>query len=248
MASDQASADQAAADDVSTDDATTAAAGTDDAGDVPPVTPVAGGSRWRRPVLVAAAAVVCLLAAGGGTYAAMHKTVTISVDGVPQEVSTLAGSVDGALGAAGLTVAEHDSLAPTPDAEITDGSQIVVQRGRLLTLTIDGKTREVWTTATTVDKALAELGQNPSDAQAFGRSLQGHPAGRTDDHRRHPAFGHGEGRGHVEGLRHHGQDGRCFPRRERVEPCGESAGVGGAHRPDHRGRVDHDPHPADRHA
>ena len=57
----------------------------------------------------------------------MNKTVTISVDGVSQQVSTLSGSVDGALDAAGLTVAEHDTLAPAADSEITDGSQIVLR-------------------------------------------------------------------------------------------------------------------------
>ena len=84
-------------------------------------------SRWRKPVLIGAAALVCIVAVAGGVVAKMNKTVTISVDGVSQEVSTLSGSVDGALDAAGVTVAEHDTLAPAADAEITDGSQIVVR-------------------------------------------------------------------------------------------------------------------------
>jgi uncharacterized protein YabE (DUF348 family) len=138
------------------------AADTDDGSDVPPSTPTPAGRSWRKPVLIGAAALVCVLAVAGGSYAAMNKTVTISVDGVSQEVSTLSGSVDGALDAAGLTVAEHDTLAPSAESEITDGSQIVLERGRLLTLTIDGQTRQVWTTATTVEEALAELGQDPS--------------------------------------------------------------------------------------
>ena len=94
--------------------------------------------------------------------AAAHKTVSVTVDGQQQEVGTLAGSVEGALDSAGLTVSEHDTVAPSVDTAISDGSQIVVERGRLLTLTIDGQTREVWTTATTVEEALAELGQNPA--------------------------------------------------------------------------------------
>jgi resuscitation-promoting factor RpfB len=118
--------------------------------------------RWRKPVLIGAVALVCVLAIAGGTYAAMHKTVTITLDGTAQEVSTLSGSVAGALDAAGLTVSEHDSLAPGADDPISDGSQIALQRGRLLTLTVDGQTRQVWTTATTVERALADLGQNPS--------------------------------------------------------------------------------------
>jgi len=118
--------------------------------------------RWRKPALIAAAALLCVLAVAGGTYAATHKTVTITLDGTAQEVSTFSGSVAGALDAAGLTVSEHDSLAPGADDPISDGSQIALQRGRLLTLTVDGQTRQVWTTATTVEQALADLGQNPS--------------------------------------------------------------------------------------
>jgi uncharacterized protein YabE (DUF348 family) len=136
--------------------------GSDDGADIPPAATPPASSRWRKPALIGIAALVCVIAVAGGVVAKMNKIVSISVDGVSQEVSTLSGSVSGALDAAGVTVAEHDTLAPAADAEITDGSQIVVERGRLLTLTVDGETRQVWTTATTVEEALAELGQDPS--------------------------------------------------------------------------------------
>jgi len=119
------------------------------------------GRSLRKPVLLGVAALVVALALGGGTYAATAKTVTITVDGQQQEVSTHAGSVEGALESAGLSVSEHDVLAPAADTDISDGSQIALERGRLLTLTIDGQERQVWTTATTVEEALTELGQNP---------------------------------------------------------------------------------------
>ncbi len=126
------------------------------------VTPAAKtGRSLRKPVLLGVAALVVALALGGGTYAATGKTVTVAVDGQQQEVSTHAGSVEGAIESAGLSVSEHDVLAPSGDTAISDGSQIALQRGRLLTLTIDGQQRQVWTTATTVEEALAELGQNP---------------------------------------------------------------------------------------
>jgi uncharacterized protein YabE (DUF348 family) len=125
-------------------------------------TPVKTGRSLRKPVLVGAAALVVALVAGGGIALAAHKDVTVTVDGQVQDVGTFAGSVDGALDAAGVTVGEHDTVAPALDTAISDGSQIVVEHGRLLTLTIDGQTREIWTTATTVEQALAELGQDPS--------------------------------------------------------------------------------------
>jgi uncharacterized protein YabE (DUF348 family) len=120
------------------------------------------GRSLRKPVLVGIAALVVALVAGGSVVAAAHKTVSVTVDGQVQEVGTLAGSVEGALDSADLTVSEHDTVAPSIDTAISDGSQIVIERGRLLTLTIDGQTREIWTTATTVEEALAELGQDPS--------------------------------------------------------------------------------------
>jgi len=119
------------------------------------------GRSLRKPVLLGVAALVVALALGGGAYAATGKTVTITVDGQQQAVSTHAGSVQGALDSAGLSVSEHDVLAPAADTAISDSSQIAVERGRLLTLTIDGQQQQVWTTATTVEQALAELGDNP---------------------------------------------------------------------------------------
>jgi resuscitation-promoting factor RpfB len=123
------------------------------------------GRNLRKPVLVGIAALVVALAAGGAIVGSAHKTVALTVDGQQQEVGTLAGSVEGALESADITINEHDTVAPAIDTAISDGSQIVIERGRLLTLTIDGQTREVWTTATTIEEALAELGQDPAAFQ-----------------------------------------------------------------------------------
>jgi uncharacterized protein YabE (DUF348 family) len=122
--------------------------------------------RRRRGRIVAgilAAALLVIGTAVGGTIAALAKTVTISVDGATRQVTTLAGDVDGALRAAGLAVGAHDTLAPAGRSAISDGSRILVQRGRLVTVTIDGSQRQFWTTATTVDAALAQLGRNAAD-------------------------------------------------------------------------------------
>ncbi len=116
----------------------------------------------RKVLLVAAAATIGVLAIGGGTAASLAKHVTITVDGELRQVTTLAGSVSGALSAAGLQTGEHDILAPAADTQIADGSQIALERARLLTLTINGQQREVWTTANTVEEALLQLGQDPN--------------------------------------------------------------------------------------
>jgi len=130
-----------------------------------PVAKPVARSRFRKPALIGVAALVCALTVGGGILAAKTKTVTISVDGAQHQVTTLAGSVDGALAAAGITVAAHDTLAPAGNDSISDGSQIALNRGRLFTVTIDGKVQTIWTTARTVDEALSEIGRNPADFQ-----------------------------------------------------------------------------------
>jgi uncharacterized protein YabE (DUF348 family) len=128
-------------------------------------------SKIRKPWFIAAAAIVLVTATVGGSLSAMTKDVTVLVDGQAKTVSTLSGSVSGALESAGVTVGAHDTLAPAGDTPITDGTTIVVNKGRLLNLTIDGQQVALWTTATTVEDALTEIGRDPQDyAQSADRS------------------------------------------------------------------------------
>jgi resuscitation-promoting factor RpfB len=113
----------------------------------------------RHPVrLVLYAVVLFGLLAGSAAWMALDKSVRLTVDGEVRALSTYASTVGGVLDDAGLTVGEHDVLAPGREARISDGSEIVLRRGRLLRLTVDGKTRQVWVTATTVQEALDQIG------------------------------------------------------------------------------------------
>jgi uncharacterized protein YabE (DUF348 family) len=114
---------------------------------------------------VRAATVALALALGAGTASALTvgKTVTVAVDDEQRVVHTFASSVAGALKSAGLRADDKDALAPTADSQISDGSRIVLRRGRPLTLTVDGARREVWTTALTVQTALHQLGMRGQD-------------------------------------------------------------------------------------
>ncbi len=111
-------------------------------------------------ILLKAALVALLLAvtAGSATALAMNKTVTVAVDGRERTISTFADTVHGALASAGLRTDDKDTLAPSGDAGIEDGSRIVLDRGKLLNLTVNGQQRELWTTAATVDEALRQIG------------------------------------------------------------------------------------------
>jgi uncharacterized protein YabE (DUF348 family) len=120
-----------------------------------------GRKRWGMIATVAASVLVVVLGVAAAIAIARHKTVSVVTDGAAQQVGTMAGTVQGALDDAGTMIGEHDTVAPAPDTPIEDGSQIVIARGRLLTLTVDGHARQVWTTATTVEQALREAGQDP---------------------------------------------------------------------------------------
>ena len=69
----------------------------------------------------------------------------------------MAGTVGQVLQSKGIEVGEHDVVAPAPSTTVVDGTRIAVQYGRQITVTVDGRPRTYWTTATNVDQALAAL-------------------------------------------------------------------------------------------
>lgn len=113
---------------------------------------------WTTILRASVVALLVTLVAGAGTAIAMEKRVTVEVDGEALVLSTMSKDVTGALGAAGLQVGQHDTLAPSASAPIANGDTIVLRRARPLTLTVDGQQRQVFTTALTVDEAMSQLG------------------------------------------------------------------------------------------
>ncbi|MEA5154437.1 ubiquitin-like domain-containing protein [Raineyella sp.] len=92
-----------------------------------------------------------------GVNEALAKTVTVSLDGTPTQFRTYAGTVGQALSTKGITLSEHDVVAPSADSTLAEGEQISVQYARPVTVTIDGQARTIWTTATSVDQVLGML-------------------------------------------------------------------------------------------
>jgi resuscitation-promoting factor RpfB len=124
----------------------------------PPVEVGTEVKRWKGSFLKATIAAVLATMIGGGAAAiAMNKAVTIDVDGEAHTVHTYASTVGELLDDQGVTVNEHDSLSPSPNASIGDGGKIVLQRGRVLHLTVDGEKRDAWVRATTLGQALRQL-------------------------------------------------------------------------------------------
>lgn len=112
----------------------------------------------------------------GGTAAWVsvpaQLTVSLRIDGSTQLVHTAAGNVQDVLSAAKVSVGTHDIVAPDPQSKIGNGATIVIRRGHLLHLSVDGKARDVWVNADSVDEALAQLGYGSGSLVSVSRSMR----------------------------------------------------------------------------
>lgn len=124
-------------------------------------------------------AVLAGLVAVPALWSNVDKTVQLVVDGKSRTVHTTASRVSDVLRSQGLHVTSHDLLAPSASTHVADGTRIVLRRGRLLHLDVDGVRTDVWTTAPTVAQALAELGYSNGDYVSVSRSRR-LPLGATD--------------------------------------------------------------------
>jgi len=131
--------------------------------------------KWKRTFLKASIAAVLVSLTGGGAAAiAMNKAVTIDVDGVERTVHTYSGTVGEVLSDEGIQTGAHDSLSPSPAANIGDGGKIVVQRGKLLKYSVDGEVKETWVRAKSLGDGLRQAGapmENAKFSDDLGKAL-----------------------------------------------------------------------------
>jgi uncharacterized protein YabE (DUF348 family) len=138
---------------------------------------VIGRNEWellvRRSVKYGLCGAVLAGLVGGITAFATSASgtpVTLVVDGQSKKITTSASDVSGALKSAGYRIHAHDLVAPSAKSHLHHGTKIVLNRGRLLHLDVDGKRVDVWTTAHTVAEALGQLGYTQSDFVSVSRS------------------------------------------------------------------------------
>ena len=120
---------------------------------------------------------MAVVAVGALSMAQYDKAVALSLDGDTSSVHVFGSTVGDLLAKQNVAVGEHDLVQPSADAALSDGDTVVVRYGRKLTVTMDGKTTDYWTTATSVDAALAELGIR-ADAAKLSVS-RSEPLGRS---------------------------------------------------------------------
>ena len=119
--------------------------------------------------LVVGAMLLALTFAGGYAVTA-HKTVTLTVDGAPMTVPTMKSRVIDVVEENGFDVGERDDLYPAADQPVHQSDTIVLRRSRPLQISLDGQdSRQVWTTASTVDEALAQLAMTDKAPAAASR-------------------------------------------------------------------------------
>jgi uncharacterized protein YabE (DUF348 family)/transposase len=107
----------------------------------------------------------------GGYAVAVHKTVTLSVDGSPTTVSTMQSRVIDVVRENGFAVGDHDDLYPAANQPVHQSDTIVLRRGRPLQVSMDGQqSKQVWTTASTVDEALKQLSMSDAAPAAASRA------------------------------------------------------------------------------
>lgn len=110
------------------------------------------------------------LLGGTAAWANEGKSVSLQIDGQSRKVHTTASSVEGVLKSAHVSVGSHDLVAPDLASRVGNGAQIVISRGHLLHLTVNGVARDVWVNADSVEQALAQLGFGDTVGVSVSRS------------------------------------------------------------------------------
>jgi len=119
--------------------------------------------------VVVGATLLALTFAGGYAVAA-HKTVQLTVDGAPITVTTMKSKVIDIVNENGFDVSDRDDIYPAGSQRVHDSDTIVLRRSRPLQISLDGQQPEqVWTTASTVDEALAQLAMTDTAPAAASR-------------------------------------------------------------------------------
>jgi resuscitation-promoting factor RpfB len=99
------------------------------------------------------AGLLLVLAFAGGYAVADYKTVTLSVDGTAMTVTTMKSRVIDIIRENGFNVSERDDLYPAAGERVRMGQN----------------SKQVWTTASTVDEALAQLAMTDTAPSAASR-------------------------------------------------------------------------------
>ena len=121
-----------------------------------------------RTTVISVATATSLLVAGAAaaTIGTSYRHVTIEVDGVSRDVSGFFTTAGDALNTAGVSVGDHDLVAPAADQSVSNGDTVVVRTATPYDVTVDGSQTVAWSTASTVSGILSALPAQTSSMAA----------------------------------------------------------------------------------
>lgn len=112
-------------------------------------------NRWMKYAVQALA--VALVIAGSVFYIAGQKSVTLTVDGQSEVITTRASTVADVLDQQEIALDERDEVSVELDSTVFDDQQIDVKRNKSIQVNLDGTERVVHTTGMTVEDLVNEL-------------------------------------------------------------------------------------------
>jgi uncharacterized protein YabE (DUF348 family) len=116
------------------------------------------------------ALLLAVLGFAGGYAVAAQKTVVLNVDGTAMTVKTMKSRVIDVIKENGFDVGAQDDLYPAGNESVREAAKIVLRRSRPLQISLDGAAaKQMWTTASTVDEALAQLAMTDTAPAAASR-------------------------------------------------------------------------------
>lgn len=111
----------------------------------------------KSTALVASALGVALLAGGTTAATALHKDVTLDVDGQARPAGGFALTVADVLANNDITLGERDLVYPSLSDPVSDGQTITVAYSKQVTLNVDGEPVSFYTTAAVLSDALTDF-------------------------------------------------------------------------------------------
>ena len=112
-----------------------------------------------RTTVISVAAATALVVAGTAATAigTSYRHVTVEVDGVTRDVSGFFTTAGDALHSAGVTVGDHDLVAPASNQTVASGDTVVVRTATEYNVTVDGNQTTAWSTASSISGVLSAL-------------------------------------------------------------------------------------------
>ena len=121
-----------------------------------------------RTTVISVAAATALLVAGTAATAigTSYRHVTVEVDGVTHDVSGFFTTAGDALHSAGVTVGDHDLVAPASNQTVASGDTVIVRTATEYDVTVDGNQTTAWSTAPSISGVLAALSASAASMAA----------------------------------------------------------------------------------